>query len=908
MAAPDSADRRTVVAEFETALTRARSDDDAPGTLVLTAGPGTGKTHTLRALMPRLGSTVRFAGADELSWRQPFAVAVDLLGVDLPQPIPDGFADDLYARVDALCASGPVALIVDDAHHADAASLDLVFRLAGATRHLPLTLILGRRRLPERELLTRLLLRPGVSEWSLPPMSDAELELVAREFLGAAPDPALQSLLQTSGGNPMHAISMLRSLRQSGQLHVESGTATVEPEAGTATSSDTTEIIEGHLALLDADARALTQKLAVWGGPATLTDLADLDGTRAAALVGAAQTCIDAGILATDDAGALTFTHDLYAEVTYRRLAPALRTVLHDAVADHPSTRTKPQVIAHHAIAAGGDGPRVTAAVRRAESDLGATPAVAVDLLDSVATHHAPAAYGLHVDLATALARSGQLTRASQVAAEGLAIATDVDEMSQLLRIRLFALTTKGDTERARELIDETLRLPVGDDVAQALDDLRSYLGVLDGAAPVPQTPFFDVAREAETRSVPGLIGEGLRRFVLGDGDEALRLTLIASRRQDAEAESPVSANSSAYIWPPLVQNYAHGPAAAAALLSTVTGLRTRRGADWMTAFHEFTQGGIEFDLGHLDDAAATWNTGLERAASADLGWTSMVEGGQAMLEVLRGDLAAAANRLDDWERGGLPDQFGWPVTIAARALLLEATRKLRPAAETATTAWERAVSRRVYVWLPSVAVACARIGIRARDHDLLRSIVDGLDAMPHPPNQAAAGPVALARAMCTVTLDDADPASIVTAATRAADQVHDLGDVPAQAAALEEAACASALLGDKASARSSALRALTLTQGMSAQTATTRITSRLRPLGLRLDPTVVRERPRHGWESLTRTEVTVAELVAAGLSGAQIAERLFISTRTVQTHVSHALAKLGLRTRVELAAYVAGR
>lgn len=146
MAAPDSADRRTVVAQFETALTRARSDDDAPGTLVLTAGPGTGKTHTLRALMPRLGSTVRFAGADELSWRQPFAVAVDLLGVDLPQPIPDGFADDLYARVDALCASGPVALIVDDAHHADAASLDLVFRLAGATRHLPLTLILGRRR------------------------------------------------------------------------------------------------------------------------------------------------------------------------------------------------------------------------------------------------------------------------------------------------------------------------------------------------------------------------------------------------------------------------------------------------------------------------------------------------------------------------------------------------------------------------------------------------------------------------------------------------------------------------------------------------------------------------------------------------------------------------------------------
>ncbi|MCZ4535234.1 helix-turn-helix transcriptional regulator [Gordonia terrae] len=43
-------------------------------------------------------------------------------------------------------------------------------------------------------------------------------------------------------------------------------------------------------------------------------------------------------------------------------------------------------------------------------------------------------------------------------------------------------------------------------------------------------------------------------------------------------------------------------------------------------------------------------------------------------------------------------------------------------------------------------------------------------------------------------------------------------------------------------------------------------------------------------------------------MSGGEIADRLFISTRTVQTHVSHALAKLGLRTRVELAAFVVGR
>ena len=56
------------------------------------------------------------------------------------------------------------------------------------------------------------------------------------------------------------------------------------------------------------------------------------------------------------------------------------------------------------------------------------------------------------------------------------------------------------------------------------------------------------------------------------------------------------------------------------------------------------------------------------------------------------------------------------------------------------------------------------------------------------------------------------------------------------------------------------------------------------------------------GWESLTKAEAKVAELVAEGLSNPDIARRLFISRRTVQSHVSHALEKLGLSSRVELA------
>jgi predicted ATPase/class 3 adenylate cyclase/DNA-binding CsgD family transcriptional regulator len=62
------------------------------------------------------------------------------------------------------------------------------------------------------------------------------------------------------------------------------------------------------------------------------------------------------------------------------------------------------------------------------------------------------------------------------------------------------------------------------------------------------------------------------------------------------------------------------------------------------------------------------------------------------------------------------------------------------------------------------------------------------------------------------------------------------------------------------------------------------------------------RKRPSSGWESLTPTEREVVRLVGDGLGNKDIAERLFISHRTVQTHLTHVYTKLGLTSRVQLA------
>ena len=66
--------------------------------------------------------------------------------------------------------------------------------------------------------------------------------------------------------------------------------------------------------------------------------------------------------------------------------------------------------------------------------------------------------------------------------------------------------------------------------------------------------------------------------------------------------------------------------------------------------------------------------------------------------------------------------------------------------------------------------------------------------------------------------------------------------------------------------------------------------------------------RPAVGWLSLTDAELPVVRLAGQGLTNAQIAARLFLSRYTVETHLKHAFAKLGVESRAELAALVAGQ
>ena len=62
------------------------------------------------------------------------------------------------------------------------------------------------------------------------------------------------------------------------------------------------------------------------------------------------------------------------------------------------------------------------------------------------------------------------------------------------------------------------------------------------------------------------------------------------------------------------------------------------------------------------------------------------------------------------------------------------------------------------------------------------------------------------------------------------------------------------------------------------------------------------RQRPASGWASLTPTEREVVRLVGDGLANKDVAARLFVSPRTVESHLTHVYTKLGLASRVQLA------
>ena len=301
---------------------------------------------------------------------------------------------------------------------------------------------------------------------------------------------------------------------------------------------------------------------------------------------------------------------------------------------------------------------------------------------------------------------------------------------------------------------------------------------------------------------------------------------------------------------------------------------------------------------GHWDDALAEAQAGLglidEHASHiGDVFAHALC----AHVAFHRGDRIVAQSAVHQAQRslvaGPLEIGFDWMSWIGA--LLLETQGQPAAALAMLSEAWDLIAPLR-YLQAASRAMGpdLVRMALSAGDQQRALSVTDELE------RSAQRGPTPTARGLalrCRGLLAN-DPDVLLEAVA-----AHRRGPSPYQlAAACEDAAVA---LGHSARADEAVpllSEAVAAYERLDAVWDVARAQSAQRTFGIQQVRRALR-RPSFGWDSLTPTELRVVGLVAEGLTNRQIAERLYVSRRTVATHLEHVFQKLGHTNRVELAA-----
>jgi DNA-binding CsgD family transcriptional regulator len=298
----------------------------------------------------------------------------------------------------------------------------------------------------------------------------------------------------------------------------------------------------------------------------------------------------------------------------------------------------------------------------------------------------------------------------------------------------------------------------------------------------------------------------------------------------------------------------------------------------------------LYFDTGQWDEATAQLETAFA-AAEPEI-HRVMARGLAALIAGHRDDSAALDEHLTALKEIPVSDvAWGKPVAEAFLARALAAERAGQPdeaqavLAEYLDPGFAKPSGDRNEVVLPMLT----RLAVTAGHNDIA--------AKAYADAQASEGENTVAHCRGLV---ESDPAALMTVA-----KAHLPADRPLYCAlALEDAAVVYAGRAELKEARAAFTEAVRLYEALDASWDLRRAAARLRPYGIRRD-TRARRRPDTGWDALTPTERTIAYLVADGQSNPDIAAGLFLSRNTVQTHVSHILAKLGARSRTEIATEV---
>jgi len=324
-------------------------------------------------------------------------------------------------------------------------------------------------------------------------------------------------------------------------------------------------------------------------------------------------------------------------------------------------------------------------------------------------------------------------------------------------------------------------------------------------------------------------------------------------------------------------------------------------GLGWHQPSYQMVRAAERFTTGEWDDAVAEIEAILGPAGETRQGFGLIL--GRSVLSLIslhRNELSraeeAAAVAMGQVAETGIRYRTQW--ALWARALILEAAGKTADALATLAGCWDQCARQGLTLEYRMLGADLVRLALARGDQGRARDVAAAVAELAAE-NQEVSSLAGAALRCRGLAEDDAE-------ILHAAVAVYASGSRPLELAlASEDAGAAFARHGDMDRARGLLEQAVSIYEHLDAVRDLARAEAVLRQAGIRRGRRGTRGRPRTGWRSLTPTERSVAELVTEGLSNPQIGGRLYISRRTVQTHLAHVFAKLDLTSRAQLAAVV---
>ena len=931
---PTLLERAEELASVDAAIAAAAGDG---GRVVVVEGPpGIGKTSVLaegRARAAASGFRVLQARGSELETAYSFGVVRQLLeavvahanadersrllqgvawhaarlvepggGFETGQASEDAaFAllNGLYWLTLNLAEAQPLALVVDDLQWADAPSLRWLAYLTRRITDARVCVLAAMRPVEEEDpLLAELLVDPATTvvrpnALSVPSVA----ELVRAELGAAAEEPFCLACHRATGGNPLLLRELLRTLASDDVAPAASSVDVVERVAPDAVARS----VRLRLSRLPEQARRLAQAIAVLGDGALGIHAAALAGLERREVAPAAATLARVDLLRPEPP--FTFVHPLVKNAVYESMRPEERD--HARAAETLAAAGAPAAqVASQLLAAPPESVERAAAILRSA----AGAAAAEGGLEGAVRYlrralEEPLSGGERGEVLLELGGAEASLGAPSVVAhlrEAVALLRDPERRAEASLALGHALYWSGDEEQGVEELERALAEQP--DLGAGLRH-RLEAELIVNATRLPS--HYKRARERLARIDVSLDeGPGARVLLSGwayhecaGGGDAERAAATALAALTAMSDEERARNYTGGCYALL---YTDRLDAGVRLLDATLADVRRRGAVFHFSSLSMTRAIFQYARGALAEAEADGRAALEALPRRNVWFVPSAHGWLAQILVERGATSEAAGLLDAVESSVPPDAFSRAPLLRARTLV-EAARGDHQSALAHALELGRQLAAFGHTnppvsypaWRSLAALAYYALGDRDAALALAREEVELARAWGAPRTlgralrirgliEGGSGGVELIREAVAVL--EGSPARLEHAYALA-----DLG------AALRRG-------NRRGEARERLRDALEFAERAGANLLAEYAHQELIATGARPRRLVLT-----GAAALTPSELRIAAMAAEGLSNREIAQALFVTSRTVEMHLSNAFRKLGVASRTQLPAALAG-